>query len=301
MNKHILFDKLTAAIASAAIGKNKFFSESLESKGYKEYLKETELSVTSLEKGIHEANAKTSIGELDPAYYVARWRGKDYPTIIYHHGNNERPFDFSRFAKNSFKTIFYDSKDPIDANLIAIRAPFHNDSLKSYQKVVGHLSNFVAMLSTSVKLIEHIIQYLKKEAEAPILVSGISLGGWVTNLHRSFFNTADAYVPLLAGAALDHLFTGSNYKKMGGRIARENPDKIRQTLNFEKEFQKVTDNNVFPLLGRYDQYIHYERQRKSYENKSFKVIDKGHVTSFMAPNELRNHLLSVLAGLKPSG
>ena len=292
MNKHILFDKLTATIASAFVGK--FFSESIESPGYKEFLEDTTLSVSSLEQGIHETEADTPVGKMDPAYYVAQWKGKAYPTIIYHHGNNERPFDFSRFAKNSFKNILMDSKKPIDANLIAIRAPFHNASLKEYQKKIKHLSNFVGIPSVSVKLVEEIIHRLKEQGSAPVLVSGISLGGWVTNLHRSYYNTADAYVPLLAGAALDHLFTDSGYRKMGGRIARENPEKIKEMLNFEGDFQKIKDDNVFPLLGKYDQYIKYERQRKSYSTDDIVVLETGHVTSFLAGKELRKHILTVM-------
>lgn len=294
MNKHILLDKLTAGIASITLGRNKFFSKSIESLGFKKFLEDTSLSVSSLKPGIHEVEAKNSIGKLDPAYYVAQWRGKDYPTVIYHHGNNERPFDFSRFAKNSFKTIFMDSNRPIEANLIAIRAPFHNSKLKDYQKKIAHLSNFVAMLSVSTKLVEAIISHLKEEKVAPVLVSGISLGGWVTNLHRTYYNSANAYVPLLAGAALDHLFTDSGYKKMGGKLARENPHAIKNTLNFESEFKKIRDNNVFPLLGKYDQFIQYDRQKKSYPHNEVKTLYTGHVTSFLAGKDLQKHILSVM-------
>jgi hypothetical protein len=293
MNKHIFLDRLTAAVASTTLGKNRFFSSGIDSSGFAEHLKQISLEAPEMKAGVNEVSAETPVGLIDPAFYLMQWKGNDYPTIIYHHGNNERPFDFSRFAKNSFRSIFCDAKNYTEANLIAIRAPFHNDSLKSYQKVVGHLSNFVAMLSTSVKLIEHILQQLKKEAEAPILVSGISLGGWVTNLHRTYYNTADAYVPLLAGAALDHLFTDSIYRKMGGRIARENPARIREILNFEEDFQKIKDDNVFPLLGQYDQFIQYERQRKSYKTDNIKVLKTGHVTSFLSGKELRNHILSI--------
>ncbi|MCF8358919.1 MAG: alpha/beta hydrolase family protein [Prolixibacteraceae bacterium] len=297
MNKHILFDKLTASIASATLGKNKFFSESLESPGYKDFLEDITVCVPSLEEGIHETEAKTPVGKMDPAYYVAQWKGNSYPTIIYHHGNNERPFDFSRFSKNSFKNIFLDSKEPVDANLIAIRAAFHNASVKDYQKKVNHLSNFVGMLSVSVRLVEEIIHRLKEQAVNPVLVSGISLGGWVTNLHRAYYNTANAYVPLLAGAALDHLFTDSGYRKMDGHLARKHPEKIKETLNFEEDFQKVKINNVFPLLGKYDEYIQYERQRKSYSTDNIKVLNTGHITGFMATDELRQHIISVLSKL----
>jgi len=295
MNKHIFYDKLTAQIGSAALGKDRFFSNSIESASYTEHLKHISVEIPGIEEGFHETEAKTLVGKTDPAHYVMQWNGNEYPTIIYHHGNNERPFDFRWFAKNSFKKIFVDVKKPLEANIIAVRAPFHKGSLRHYQKKITCLSNFMAMLTTSVKLIEQIIDNIKKDTyTSTVLVSGISLGGWVTNLHRSFYNSADAYVPLLAGAALDHLFTGSAYKKMGGLIARENPDKIREILNFEKEFKKVMDDSVFPLLGRYDQYIQYERQKRCYKNQPVKLLETGHVTSLLAADQLRKHILSVL-------
>jgi len=298
MNKHILFDKLTVAIASTALGKNRFFSESIESPGYQEYLEDITLSVPSLEEGIHEAEAKTSNETLDTAYYVAQWKGWDYPTIIYHHGNNERPFDFSRLAKNSFKNIFMDPSEPIDANLIAIRAAFHHSTLKAYQKKITHLSNFMAMLAASTQLTEALVDELRKKTDSQVIVSGISLGGWATNLHRTFYNTADAYVPLLAGAALDHLFTDSPYRKMGGQLARNNPQQIKNTLNFENAFRKVSDDNVFPLLGRYDQYIQYTRQKEAYRQDRINILNTGHVTSFLAGKNLRAHILNQLSPAK---
>jgi len=294
MNKHILFDKLTVSIASATLGKNRFFSESLESESFMEHIEGTFLQVPELKEGIYETEAMSKTGSLDPAYYVYQWKGNDYPTIIYHHGNNERPFEFSRFAKNSFKTIFVDPREPIGANLIAVRAPFHNSPLKEYQKKIRHLSNFVAMLAASVRLIEAIIAELRKNSDATIILSGISLGGWVTNLHRSFFNTADLYIPLLAGAALDHLFTDSIYRKMGGELARRNPQTIKTTLNFEDEFKKIKENNVFPLLGKYDQYIQYARQKESYPHNDVKSLNTGHVTSFLAGSELKKHILAII-------
>ncbi len=294
MNKHILYDKLIVQIGSATIGRDRFFSQNIESESYAEHLNHISLEIPGIEEGFHEVEAQTLVGTLDPAYYVMQWNGKGYPTIIYHHGNNERPFDFRKFAKNSFKKIFVDVKKPIEANIIAVRAPFHKESFRAYQKKITCLSNFVAMLATSVKLIGQIIDNIKRHSNhSKVLVSGISLGGWVTNLHRSFYNTADAYVPLLAGAALDHLFTNSGYRKMGGQLARENPEKIREILNFEEEFQKA-DDNVYPLLGRYDQYIQYERQKSCYKNQPVKLLETGHVTSLLAANQLRKHILRVL-------
>lgn len=297
MKKHIFIDCLTQSIASILIGKKRFFSNSTDSLAIRDILDKIEIEPTPIETGQHEIKASTPHGVIDPAYYVFQMKGKDFPTIIYHHGNNERPFDFRKYSKNSFKEIFLKKVHSIDANIIILRAPFHNSSLRDYQEKIGRMANFTAMLATSTVLVESITNQLKNESfNQPVIISGISLGGWITNLHRTYFNTADIYIPMLAGAALDELFISSAYRKMTSKTCRKNPEKITSTLNFEEEFRKVSDNNVFPILGKYDQYIRYDRQKKSYhDSTTIHTLNKGHVTTLLeAPEQLLNHILTVM-------
>ncbi len=152
MNVHTTLDKLTVSIAALASGKNKLFSRSIESPTFTEHLEGIALKRPDIHnKGKYEVVADTIVGQLDPAFLFVQWKGGEYPTIIYHHGNNERPFDFGRFSKNTFKNIFLSGNESVDANLIVLRAPFHNFSLKQYQEKMTELSNFVAMLCVSVK------------------------------------------------------------------------------------------------------------------------------------------------------
>ena len=60
------------------------------------------------------------------------------------------------FTKNSFQDIFVGEAEPMKANLINIRAPFHDGTLRFYQQKISRLSNFVAMLSASVVLLERL-------------------------------------------------------------------------------------------------------------------------------------------------
>ncbi len=213
MNNHIFFDNLTASVGALIAGKKKFFSKSIQSLTFEEHVHVTELSVPVINgEGIFDIPAKTLVGELDPAFQVVQWRGSDYPTIIFHHGNNERPFDFRKGAKNTFYNIFINRTQMVEANLIVARAPFHNCPLKHYQEKMVELSNFMAMIATSVKLNEEIIQQVKKATSQPIITSGISLGGWVTNLHRGIYNSSTAYAPLMAGTFLGELFIKSKYR-----------------------------------------------------------------------------------------
>ena len=80
---------------------------------------------------------------------------------------------------------------------------------------------------------------------------------------------------------------------MAGDLVAQHPGKIREILNFEDEFNKV-DNNVFPLLGRYAQYILYERQKACYCDRSIKVFETGNITGLVAASKLRAHISSYL-------
>jgi len=159
----------------------------------------------------------------------------------------------------------------------------------------------MAMLCTSVKLIEKLVQRLRLDFNSSILISGISLGGWVTNLHKAYFDSATAYAPLLAGAALGDLFTSSSYNKMIDTAALNHSKQIEKLLNFEDQYRQTSHHNVYPLLAQHDQYIMYDRQKGCYNNTPLKVLDKGHITNALAGDDLREHIQSVLKELPPQG
>lgn len=295
MNKHILLDNITASIGSMVAGKKKFFAKSIISESFNDSINAIDLTMPAIDReGKFEVPARSMVGMLDPAFYLVKWKGKDYPTVIYHHGNNERPFDFRKTAKNTFFNIFLNSSNGFGANLFVVRAPFHNCKLGHYQEKMTELKNFVAMISASVKLNESLIQHLREDSHAPIITTGISLGGWVTNLHRAAYNTSTAYAPLMAGTYLGELFLKSKYRKMASDIALNNPDEIRSILNFDKIFEKRNSQNVYPLLAKYDQFIEYDVQRKSYNGITLQTIEKGHVTGALSTNILKKHITNTL-------
>lgn len=122
----------------------------------------------------------------------------------------------------------------------------------------------------------------------------------MTNLHRSFYNTANAYIPLLAGTFLGELFLKSSYSKLAAPAAHENPQTIRRLLNFSEDFAKVTDRNVFPLLGLYDQFIEYDVQKESYNGHQIQTLKKGHVTAALDSAGLREHIRQSIRSFLPS-
>ena len=285
MNIHSVIDNLTISLSALLLPKSKFFRESIESPTFSEHLQGINLQLPEIkQEGHYEVEAETLIGVLDPAFRIAQWKGKEYPTIIYHHGSVENPYD------RSFNSIFPVKKMDIPANLIVIRAPF-NRSAKEYFASIKDLSNFMAMLSVSVKLIERLISFCQEKGTSCVVISGLSLGGWVTNLHHTYFNSADYYKPLLAGTGLSEVLLDSIWERLTAPLAKENPDQVRGILNFDDDFAKVDNSNVFPLLSLYDQIISFDRQKQCYDKSLITVLEKGHISGSLAFKKLRRHIL----------
>lgn len=291
MNIHALFDNISIKSTEVLVVSNKLFSRSIDSPPYAEHLKGISLDYAPIDgEGLYEVEAETLAGRMDPAFLVYQWKGEEYPTLIYHHGNLERPFNFQWYMKNTFRDIFIRSRESVEANLIVLRAPYHKGSIIRYTKHIGHLTNFIALLSVSTRLMEELVGFFKSGKNSRVIVAGISLGGLVANLHRAYFNSADVYIPLCAGAALEDLFTSSAYKRVAGTVYK-NTEAVKEIIDFEKDFQKVQTRNLYPLLARYDQLFRYERQRESYEGYPVEVLDKGHWTGALSSQQLRRHIL----------
>lgn len=123
MNLHAFLDHYTVMAGALVAGRRRFFSQNLESPDFSEILETISLQLPEIVgEGLYEVEADTLTGTLDPAFYVAQWLGNDYPTLVYHHGNSERPFDFSAFSKNSFKHVVLAQREQFAVNLIALRA-----------------------------------------------------------------------------------------------------------------------------------------------------------------------------------
>lgn len=291
MNMHALVDRLTAGLGGAFAGRNRFFARKLESPPLAHAISLTRVQAPEPEgEGIYETRADTPAGALDPSLRIARWVGPDRPSLIYLQGSGERPFDFSARSKNTFRTVVLEAEEDWRANLCVLRAPFHSGTQRDYARSMGDLANFTGMLASLVVLVEELVTMLRKAGSGPVVVSGISLGGWAVNLHAGCFGTADRYLPLLAGAALDDLFLRSRYRCLTAAPALEQPGLMEEVLNFEDSFRDAPADRVFPLLGRHDQFIRHDPQVRSYGKVRVETIERGHVTAAASPALLRHHI-----------
>ncbi len=117
-------------MAAALLKRHTWFNKSIKSPTLDEQLDSINLVIPEFkEAGYYEVKGTYSGGRIDPAFHVVQFIGWDKPTLIYHHGNNEQPFNYGHVAKNTFKTVILANKDQFDANIINLRAPpFHNEA-----------------------------------------------------------------------------------------------------------------------------------------------------------------------------
>ena len=286
MSIHGLIDRMAVGLGAKLMPK--YFREGVESQTVKEHLQEVSFKFPEIKgEGDYEVLAATLVGELHAAFRVARWIDETHPTIIYHHGASEIPFDYG------FRRIFPLKSEKPAVNYLLVRAPFHR-SMKDFQQGIRNLANVVAMLAVSVCLIEELVQYNRKLNVNRILVAGTSLGGFITNLHHIHCNSAHVYTPLLAGLAMDDAYLRSVYSKAVAQQAKEKGSVIESILNFENDFTKIDNSNVFPLLARFDQLIRYERQKASYGDCPVVSIPRGHTSGAMSYGQLRRHIFKNL-------
>ncbi len=286
MSIHGVIDQLAVGLGAKFMPK--YFREGINSPPVEEHLKHTKLAVPEISgEGDYEVGAATMAGDLNPAFRLAQWLGKEHPALIYHHGASETPFDYG------FKRIFPYRKEKIAANLFLVRAPFH-ENMKDFQSGIRTLNNLAAMLAVSVALIEELVQHNRRAGSKKVVVAGTSLGGFITNLHHIHFNSADAYIPLLAGLAMDDAYLNSVYSRATDQKAKANPERIKKVLNFEAAFAARDNGNVFPMLAVHDRLIRFEEQKKSYGGVRVEEIEKGHTTGALAYRDLREHVLKHL-------
>lgn len=279
---HGILDATSAGIGSAVT--STFFRAGIESPPFTQQLDAASVELPAFDgPGLYEVQAASYVGTLTPGVRIATPLRADRPTLIYHHGIGEYPFD------TSFDRLFRPKQSTIDANLIAIRAPYHR-SFQSVRTGLASLANILALQAVSVALIESVQHRIDRHVGSPVVVSGTSLGGFVTNLHHIHHGTADRYVPLLAGLAQDDVFLESTLRSRVANHARAAGDTIRDRLNFEDAFAASDPARVHPLLARYDRIVRYPVQSTSYGGRPITTVEAGHLSGAAAVDQLRDHV-----------
>ncbi len=293
MNLHRALD--TAVIEIAAALAPKFFRGSVDSPSLREHLNAVSIHMPELRPArLLEPRTHSLIGELRPAFKIVQWKSESVPTIIYHHGMLEIPFDAL------FRQIIPYRRQNFPLNLIAVRAPYHR-SVGEFFRNNDTLSKWIAMLASSVALIDELVLRSKVRNSARVMVAGMSLGGYIANLHCIQRGSADVYAPLLAGTRLGDEFFDTLHRKALSDLALSNEGLIKERLNAVFPDVGSLRTKLFPLLASHDALMRFDTQRSCYEDIDVKTVNRAHYSGTFSFAMMREHLLESLFRVHQSG
>ncbi len=283
---HTALDSTVFVVSRLLTGDKRYFRDGVASRSFEEHLAAVHNKLPQWKgEGLYELEAQTAEGVMFPAFRVHRWHGDRAPTLIYHHGASQIPFD------GVFNAIFDPEKLPPDlaANLIVVRTPFHQKGRLELLEGGATLSRFLALMAVSVRVTEHLVQALRARGVKHVGVVGISMGGFIANRHRVHYGSATFYAPVVAGTAFAEVLL-----READPRARPHAAAIREHLNFRDKWRKAAPENVFPILGRFDAVCRLEEQGPSYGGTPVEIWDCGHLTTVLAVRALRHFFLKQL-------
>lgn len=276
MNRHVIFDKIMLWTFKT-LGRP-FFEDSVKTSSFETHLANVTFAGPEIVgSGAYEFTVH-SLGEVvTQAVNVLHYVSATAPLVVYNMGGGEAPYD------STVKRIY---PEPDGFNVVAIEAPYQR-SRQEIAHAFSELNNYMAMLAMTVKMNEHVLQAPVFVNARKKLVAGMSLGGFVANRHHLVYNTADIYVPFVAGTRHGDIFL-TTVARSGLTMA--NPQVLRTHLNFEEEWLRREHHNVFPQLNRYDQLNQLEVQQPSFGEMPTTIWEGGHMYHVIHPRLARAKL-----------
>jgi hypothetical protein len=113
------------------------------------------------------------------------------------------------------------------------------------------------------------------------------------------FNTADGYVPLLAGPDLAHVMLCTHYHRFLASRALAHPMMLQELLDWRQALQASDTHRVLPLLAQYDRDMLYDHHAAGYAASGIPIVTiaRGHITGSLAFAALRAHVLTCIQAL----
>ena len=287
IKKEIPAFNLSFLVDRAAYSEPFYFPKGVETASFAEHLEAINLEIPNWDKeGLYEVKASTKAGILDPAFLVYKWDSDTSNTLIFHHGASEYPF-YGIFSKIFKKEMLSD----LGINLIVVRTPFHKQK-GALKQGTATFSTFMATMATSVRLTEKLIHTLRQRGVQTIEIGGFSLGAVITNRHRTMYNSADFYVPIVGTVAHEKFFIFP--KKNATESEMERNKIITHHLNFSAQWQENKSPNVFPIMARYDLFLPLHEHASAYGNIEVEIWNTGHLSTALFSDAMRHVLLKRL-------
>lgn len=229
--------------------------------------------------------ARTLMGDVKAAIILHTAGPAHAPVLIYHHDAGEIP------VWRTVEQMFQRRGQP-ELSIYIVEAPFH-DSQRAAKEACASLLSYLAMISVAIGVTERLLDSPATSSASKRVIAGYGQGGYIANWHHVLYDSADAYIPFMAGAAPAEQFLSA---LPTAPKVRKNAPLLREHLNFDTAWNARSHEKVFPVLGSADAINPFEPQARSYGETPIEVWGLGHIAATKHPERLRAKILKHIHG-----
>ncbi|MED1094508.1 alpha/beta hydrolase [Bacillus capparidis] len=224
------------------------------------------------------------------------------PNIIFVHGWRMDSLD-------RIKKIFHSEMRDMRWNMYYFTLPYHfqrkpGQSLYSGEYMISaDIYRTVQSIKQSVVDLRALIQWIKANKKGPVILIGVSLGGFITNLTATLETEIDALVSIFYANRLSY----SIWNTIPGKYIREDlehhginyNDLIRYWRITEpsQAIPKIRKEKILLISAKHDQYVHLEDANhlwESWDRPARYIYNCGHAGIVLKRKKIASDTISFL-------
>lgn len=227
----------------------------------------------------------TEVGRIHTRLRVLPAARHDAPLLVYHHGFFEVPYHARAQA-------FFRPREPFDAHIVILQAPFHRRPLQPLDMGFQNLHHLYQMVAGSVRMMQMVVDHYLALGTPYAVASGMSLGGIIALTYEGFFGKPRAVIPILSSPNFAQLLwdlSRQTNRPMGIPL-----EEIEARLNFSHYYTHINPERVFPLMGVNDRFFRHGSHATIFDQSDVTTIRSSHVSGMWHRRETREHIIRVM-------
>ncbi|MBO1625589.1 alpha/beta hydrolase [Bacillus arachidis] len=227
---------------------------------------------------------------------------KEVPNVIFVHG-------WRMESNDRVKNIFHKRIMDLGWNMYYFTLPYHferkpEESLYSGEYMISaNIQRTIQSVQQAVVDLRALIDWIKRNKKGQIVLIGISLGGFITNLTALVESNIDVLASILYANQLSYSIWNTSPGKFIKADLQHHGVTYEQLIQYWKVTEpsqalpKVNKENILLLSAKYDQYVHFQDTEylwTSWDKPTRYIYNSGHAGIVLKRNKIATDTLGFI-------